>query len=80
MSMFIRDETVNALANRLQRRMKAPSKTVAVRTALQNELQRLEQGVPLRERVRKYQDAIASCGSVDVKFDEKAFMDEMWGA
>ena len=80
MSLFIRDETVDALARRLQRQMKAPSKTAAVRTALQNELQRLEKKIPLRERVRKYQDMVASYGPLDPNFDDKAFMDDIWGS
>lgn len=79
MSLFIRDEVVDALAKRLQRRMKAPSKTAAVRTALQNELRRLDQEIPLRDRVRRCQDMAAAYGPLDANFDEKAFMDEMWG-
>jgi len=79
MPLFIRDETVDALAKRLQRHMKAPSKTAAVRAALQNELQRLEQKIPLRERVRKSQDMAAAYGPLDPNFDDKAFMDDMWG-
>ena len=80
MSLFIRDETVDALAKRLQKRMKAPSKTAAVRTALQNELHRLEQKIPLRERVRKFQDMVAFDGPLDPNYDDKSFMDDMWGA
>lgn len=79
MSLFIRDKAVDALAKKLQQRMNAPSKTAAVRVALENELQRIKQKTPLRERVRKYQDMIAASGRLDPNFNDKAFMDDMWG-
>lgn len=79
MSLFIKDKAVDVLARRLQQRMKAPSKTAAVRAALENELQRIARKTPLRDRVRKIQDMIAVDGPLDPNFDDKAFMDDMWG-
>lgn len=79
MALFIRDDTVDALANELQKVLKVPSKTEAVRTALKHELERVRGKMPLRERVAKAQAMAASIGSPDPNFDLKAFTDEMWG-
>src|ERR1700733_6345175 len=49
MPLNIRNETVNKLAAKLAVR-KRMTKTEAVKTALENELRRLDQAVPLRER------------------------------
>ena len=78
MALFIRDDTVDALANELQKALKAPSKTEAVRTALKHELERTRQAMPLRQRVAKAQAMAAAMGSPDPKFSLKAYTDEMW--
>lgn len=78
MALFIRDETVNALAVKLQKALKASSKTEAVRRALQGELDRVQQQRPLRERVAKAQAMAGALGTSDPNFDMKTFTDEMW--
>lgn len=79
MPLYIRDDSVDDLAAKLQKVSKAPSKTEAVRRALQNELKRTEEQIPLREKIRKLQDDVARrMGQVDPKFDMKAFTDEGW--
>ncbi|KQY14049.1 type II toxin-antitoxin system VapB family antitoxin [Rhizobium sp. Root482] len=78
MALFIRDDTVDALANELQKALKAPSKTEAVRTALKRELERTRQAMPLRKRVAKAQAMAAAMGSPDPDFSLKAYTDEMW--
>src|SRR5215472_12130545 len=57
MPLNIRSEAVNQLAERLATR-KHTSKTEAVRIALENELQRLDKAIPLRERLRALQDRV----------------------
>jgi antitoxin VapB len=79
MALYIRDDEVNRLATRLQRALKAPSKTEAVRTALANELQRTRAETPLMERIRKLQDEVKALGLPNRDFDMKKYMDEMWG-
>lgn len=80
MALFIRDETVDALAEELKEAMKAPSKKEAVRVALQHELERVANTKPRRrlnfEKSRAMADAM---GPGDPDFDMKKFMDEMWG-
>jgi antitoxin VapB len=57
MPLNIRSEDVNLLAEQLANR-KHMNKTDAVRLALENELRRLDEAVPLRERVRPIQQRI----------------------
>ncbi|RYZ83927.1 MAG: histidinol dehydrogenase [Proteobacteria bacterium] len=78
MSLYIRDESVDALAVKVQKLSKAPNKTEAVRRALQNELQRIRENVPLRERIREIQENVKAIGADDPNFDMKTFTDEMW--
>lgn len=78
MSLYIRDESVDALAVQVQKLSKAPNKTEAVRRALQNELRRMQENVPLRERIRKIQENVKAIGPDDPNFDMKTFTDEMW--
>ena len=78
MALFIRDETVDALAEELQKALKSPSKTAAVRLALTNELARARQKLPLRQRIAKSQAMAAAIGKPDPNFDLKAFTDAMW--
>lgn len=79
MSLYIRDSAVDALARQVQQAINAPSKTEAVRIALQRELERARDAQPLHERIRKFQDAAKAMGPDDPGLDMKAFMDEMWG-
>jgi antitoxin VapB len=79
MSLYIRDDDVDALAKKVQQVTKAPTKTEAVRRALENELARVEQAVPLKERVEKIQNSVrAKMGPNKPDFDMKKFTDEMW--
>jgi antitoxin VapB len=54
------------------------NKTDAVRTALQNELHRLDKAVPLRERLRPLQDRVLSRPATGLEAD-KAFYDVISG-
>jgi antitoxin VapB len=77
MPLNIRSETVNQLAGKLAAR-KHTTKTDAVRTALENELRRLDQAVPLRERLRPLQDRVLRRPDTGLEAD-KAFYDELSG-
>lgn len=77
MALSIRSEAVNQLAERLAAR-KHTNKTEAVRIALENELQRLDQAIPLRERLRGLQDRILRRPATGLEAD-KAFYDELSG-
>ena len=57
MPLNIRSEEVNRLADRLAARTRL-SKTEVVKRALESELRRVEDAVPLRERLRPLQDRI----------------------
>ena len=75
MPLNIRSETVNRLAEKLAAR-RHTSKTEAVRSALENELRRLDEAVPLRERLRPLQDRVLSRPTTGLEAD-KAFYDEL---
>ena len=77
MPLNIRNEAVNQLAEKLAARRHV-NKTDAVRMALENELRRLDEAVPLRERVRSLQDRVLSRPSTGLEAD-KAFYDELSG-
>ena len=79
MSLYIRDDKVDELANEVMRRLGTKTKTEAVRVALENELKRAGEELSLEERVKRLQDRVAArMGPHAVDFDEKAYMDEMW--
>jgi antitoxin VapB len=73
----IRSEAVNKLAERLAAR-KQMNKTEAVRLALENELRRLDEAVPLRDRLRPLQKRVLSRPATGLQAD-KAFYDELSG-
>ena len=76
MPLNIRDETVNELAEKLAARRRT-NKTEAVKTALVNELRRrLDEGTPLRERLRPLQNRVLRRPATGVEAD-KAFYDEL---
>src|SRR5262249_38856384 len=77
MPLNIRSEAVNQLAERLATRTRM-SKTDAVRTALENELHRLDGAVPLRERLRPLQDRGLRRPATGLE-PGKAFYDELSG-
>jgi len=75
MVLNIRNEEVNRLAERLAAR-KRLNKTDAVRLALENELRRLEEAVPLRKRLRAIQQRVQKRPATGLEAD-KAFYDEL---
>jgi len=77
MPLNIRNEAVNELAERLAVR-KRMNKTDAVRIALENELRRLDEAVPLRDRLRPLQERVLSRPATGLDAD-KAFYDELNG-
>lgn len=77
MPLNIRNEDVNQLAEKLAK-VKRTTKTEAVRLALENELHRATQAVPLRERLRPLQQRIMARPSTGLEAD-KAFYDELSG-
>ncbi|MGC2203960.1 MAG: type II toxin-antitoxin system VapB family antitoxin [Stellaceae bacterium] len=77
MPLNIRNEEVNQLAERLAARTQM-NKTDAVRSALENELRRLDEAVPLRERLRPLQERVLSRPATGLEAD-KAFYDELSG-
>jgi antitoxin VapB len=77
MPLNIRSEAVNQLAERLAAR-KHTNKTEAVRTALENELHRLDKAIPLRERLRALQERVLRRSATGLQAD-KAFYDELSG-
>ena len=77
MPLNVRSEAVNQLAERLAARMHV-NKTDAVRTALENELHRLDAAVPLRDRLRPLQQRVLSRPPTGLEAD-KAFYDELSG-
>ena len=77
MALNIRNEVVNQLAERLASRRQI-NKTDAVRIALENELRRLDEAVPLRDRLRPLQQRVLSRSVTGLEAD-KAFYDELSG-
>ena len=77
MPLNIRDEKVNALAGELAAR-KHISKTDAVKLALQNELRRENEKLPLRERLRPLQQQVKALPETGLEAD-KAFFDALSG-
>jgi len=77
MPLNIRSEHVNRLAETLAARTHS-NKTDAVRQALENELSRLDQAQPLRDRLRALQDRVSARPATGQVAD-KAFYDALSG-
>ncbi len=77
MPLNIRSEEVNRLAETLAARRHI-NKTDAVKQALENELRRLDQALPLRERLRPLQNRIMARPATGLEAD-KAFYDDLSG-
>jgi antitoxin VapB len=77
MPLNIRDEDTNRLAEELANRMRS-TKAAAVKHALRNALDRLEQKVPLRQRLRPLQARVMSRASTGLEAD-KALYDALNG-
>jgi antitoxin VapB len=73
----IRNEVVNQLAKKLAMR-KHLNKTEAVKVALENELRRIEEALPLRDRLRPLQQRVLARPATGLEAD-KAFYDELSG-
>jgi antitoxin VapB len=76
-ALNIRNDAVNRLAEILASRT-ATNKTDAVAQALRNELRRLDDATPLRQRLRPLQDRVLSRPSTGLEAD-KAFYDALSG-
>jgi len=79
MGLYVRDESVNRLAEQARRTIGARTKTEAVRLALEKLLQEHRQKAPFSERIKALQAKTLALGEPDPNFDQKAFSDEMWG-
>jgi antitoxin VapB len=77
MPLSIRDELTDKLVRKLAKR-KGLGLTEAVRLAVENELRREDEAVPLRERLRPLQHRIAARPATGLEAD-KAFYDELSG-
>ena len=77
MPLNIRNETVNQLARKLAAR-KQLNKTDAVKLALENELRRIDEALPLRERLRPLQERVLARPATGFEAD-KVFYDELSG-
>ena len=77
MPLNIRGDEVNLLAEKLATR-KHVTKTEAVRVALENELRRLDEAVPLCERPRPLRERIMARPETGQAAD-KAFYDDLSG-
>ena len=78
MPLNIRNEEVNELATKLAAR-KHITKTEAVRLALERELQRTDEEIPLLERIKIIQDRLATYPDREGVVIDKAFFDELSG-
>lgn len=80
MPLYIRDSDVDALAVKLQQLTRAPTKSEAVRRALENEIERKQSEIPLRDRLAKIHEKARALGlGGNPDFDMKAFSDELSG-
>lgn len=77
MPLSIRDELTDRLVRKLAKR-KGLGLTEAVRLAVENELRREDEAVPLRQRLRPLQHRIAARPATGLEAD-KAFYDELSG-
>ena len=77
--LFIRDETVNALAVEAMKLTGADNKTEAVRAALQAAITAAKDQVPLMERLEAARNLADQVGPVDPDYDVKADADALWG-
>ena len=79
MGLYVRDESVNRLAEEVQKAIGAPTKTEAVRIALERILSERKHAAPLLDRLEIVRKRTMALGTPDPTFDEKRFTDEMWG-
>lgn len=82
MALFPTDEKLDALAEKAQKVLNAPTKEDAVRQALERVVDdapatHAREGT-LAEKVKAIQDEVRRLGTPNPNFDQKAFLDEMW--
>lgn len=77
MPLNIRNEQVNELAGKLAAKRNV-NKTEAVRIALENELRRIDDAIPLWERLKNLRSRIAAYPDTGLSAD-KAFFDDLSG-
>lgn len=78
MPLFIRDESVNDLAEKAARLL-GKTKTDAVRLALESHIEALQSSRTLAERVASLQARARALGLVADGFDDKPLMDDLSG-
>ena len=78
MALYIADPEVENLAHEVQRLLKAPTLTEAVRTALRHEMDVALTAIAPRDRIREVQSECAAFGPDSPEVDLKAFFDAMW--
>jgi antitoxin VapB len=79
MPLYIRNSSVDDLAEQVRIQLGARTKTDAVRAALQHELQRVKSDTPLRERLAAVRRrAREELGPPVPDVDIKKIMDEIW--
>ena len=78
MPLFIRDNAVNEMADKLAHLM-GGNKTDAVRRALEAQIAALEQCETLTQRVARLQARARAAGLGPDGFDDKVLMDELSG-
>jgi antitoxin VapB len=79
MGLYVRDESVNRLAEEVRKTLGARTKTEAVRLALETLLREQRRKTPFSERIKDLQAKTLALGKPDPNFDQKAFTDDMWG-
>jgi antitoxin VapB len=83
MPLYVRDERVNQLAEQARKILNAPTKTDAIRQALEKVVRDTAPETkpdepPLAERLKALQAEVQRLGTPNPDFDEKKFLDEMW--
>lgn len=78
MPLYVRDDGVSALAIELQSLLNLPTRTEAVRLALEHEIARARQKLPLKQRLARAQALARDIGPRDPDFDMKSFSDTIW--
>lgn len=77
MPLYIRDDSVDDLANQVMRLTGAKNKTEAVRSALIAQIKMKKAATPLLDKVKEAQRVADKIGPVNPDFDMKAYLDEM---
>lgn len=78
MPLYIRDDAVGELAEKVMKATRAKTKTDAVRKALQARLDAEMNRKPLLERLQPILDCADQICEPDPDFDMKKYTDEMW--